>query len=86
MRKRSCLFGFIFLLVVLLAPGSAVASPGAFESGGSQLAAAWGQFLELVTNLLAGDLGHGMGPWDGADSPDATSSDGDLGPGWDPWG
>lgn len=85
MRKRRCLFSLILLLFVLFAPTGAVASPGAFESGGSALSAALSMFLELVGDLLAGELSSGIDPWGGTAPPVGTGN-GDLSSGIDPDG
>lgn len=75
MRKRRALCGFILLLLVLLAPTSAVASPGTFENGVSRLVTVWGQLVALMTDLLGGAV-----------PPDDAANETDIGPLWDPWG
>jgi len=86
MRKRSHLVGFVLLLVILLSPNSAVASPGAVERHTSVFSEMLGRLAELVTDLLApaedeADGRCGIDPWG---CP--AGNNGDLGPGIDPWG
>jgi hypothetical protein len=77
MIKRSCRFGFILLLTLLFLPGSAVASSGTSEDRGPALAEVLSHWLGLVTGLLGQE---------GTVPPESSTTDGDLGPGWDPWG
>ena len=90
MNKRRHLFGIIFLLLVLLVPNSAIASPGAFASGSLPLATALDQLFELVTTLLTGQSGTTGDELDGRCSADPwgcpSSDESDLGHGMDPWG
>ena len=84
MSKRQSLISFILLLVVLLAPNSAFAAPGAFESRASALAETLGQLFALVAEFLTplGDRVAGRCAGDPSACPAPAN---DIGHGWDPW-
>jgi len=92
MKKRRNRLGVISLLLVLLGPNSAVASPGTCKSIGSRVSAVLNIFLALMPNfffpseegVVTGDLGPGFDPWGSSAPPEANS--GDLRSGIDPDG